>query len=91
VRRTGGLADTVFDVDHDEQRALAAGYETNGFSFDGTDPPALDYGLNRAISMFYSDRAEWDALCGRCMSADWSWYGPALDYVTLYWKVQQGK
>ena len=25
VRRTGGLADTVFDIDHDEERAAAAG------------------------------------------------------------------
>jgi hypothetical protein len=25
VRKTGGLADTVFDVDHDEDRAAAAG------------------------------------------------------------------
>ncbi len=25
VRKTGGLADTVFDVDHDEERAAAAG------------------------------------------------------------------
>lgn len=25
VRRTGGLADTVYDVDHDEERAAAAG------------------------------------------------------------------
>jgi starch synthase len=25
VRRTGGLADTVWDVDHDQERAAAAG------------------------------------------------------------------
>lgn len=25
VRKTGGLADTVFDIDHDEERAEAAG------------------------------------------------------------------
>jgi starch synthase len=25
VRRTGGLADTVWDVDHDDERAAAAG------------------------------------------------------------------
>jgi len=81
----------VFDVDHDAARALAAGYETNGFCFDGADPPALDYGLNRAIGMFYNDRRSWDALCGRCMGADWSWFGPALDYVTLYWRAAQGR
>ena len=50
VRRTGGLKDTVFDVDHDYDRALAAGYETNGYSFDGADPAGLDYALNRALT-----------------------------------------
>ena len=47
VRKTGGLNDTVFDVDDDKERAAAAGMGTNGYSFEGTDPSALDYGLNR--------------------------------------------
>lgn len=47
VRKTGGLNDTVFDVDDDKERAAAAGMGTNGYSFEGTDPGALDYGLNR--------------------------------------------
>lgn len=47
VRRTGGLADTVFDVDDDEVRSEAAGIATNGFIFEGTDAGALDYALNR--------------------------------------------
>lgn len=47
VRKTGGLNDTVFDVDDDQERAAAAGMGTNGYSFEGTDPGALDYGLNR--------------------------------------------
>ena len=48
VRKTGGLNDTVFDVDDDQERAAAAGMGTNGYSFEGTDPGALDYGLNRS-------------------------------------------
>ncbi len=47
VRRTGGLNDTVFDVDHDAERAAAAGFPTNGFSFDGIDAAGIDYALNR--------------------------------------------
>ena len=42
-----GLNDTVFDVDHDKDRALYNGLEPNGFSFDGTDAPGVDYALNR--------------------------------------------
>lgn len=51
VRKTGGLKDTVFDVDHDAERAAAVGYEPNGFNFDGTDQGALDYALNRCASL----------------------------------------
>ena len=47
VRKTGGLNDTVFDVDDDKERAAASGMETNGYSFEGTDTGAMDYGLNR--------------------------------------------
>lgn len=47
VRRTGGLADTVYDVDDDRDKAASAGHIPNGFSFEGTDSNALDYALNR--------------------------------------------
>lgn len=49
VRRTGGLNDTVFDVDTDAERAEALGYEVNGFSFDGSDAAGMDYALNRYV------------------------------------------
>lgn len=48
VRKTGGLNDTVFDVDDDVERALNAGMEPNGFSFVGADAAGLDYALNRS-------------------------------------------
>lgn len=61
VRRTGGLNDSVFDVEHDEERADEAGREPNGFNFEGTDTNALDYALNRYA---------W--LVGRCMNTNLS-------------------
>lgn len=42
-----GLYDTVFDVDHDKERAQAQGLEPNGFNFDGADSAGIDYALNR--------------------------------------------
>lgn len=42
-----GLYDTVFDVDHDKERAQACGLEPNGFNFDGADAAGVDYALNR--------------------------------------------
>lgn len=44
-----GLYDTVFDVDHDKDRARSHGLEPNGFSFDGADSNSVDYGLNRQV------------------------------------------
>ena len=39
----------MFDVDHDRERAQAAGLETNGFNFEGADPSGVDYALNRSV------------------------------------------
>ncbi|GIL64573.1 hypothetical protein Vafri_18474 [Volvox africanus] len=87
VRKTGGLVDTVFDVDHDEDRARVQGMETNGFSFEGTDFAGMDYALNRALSCWYSDKSLWHSLRRRAMMQDWSWNSPALDYLELYYKA----
>lgn len=87
VRKTGGLNDTVFDVDDDQERAAAAGMGTNGYSFEGTDPGALDYGLNRALSSWYNEQQLWRQLVNRVMDQDWSWANPALDYIELYYKA----
>ena len=53
VRRTGGLADTVKDVD-----AADAGDMPNGFTFDGVDEASEDSALDRALQ-YYRDRPEW--------------------------------
>ncbi|KAK4858934.1 hypothetical protein QYF36_023982 [Acer negundo] len=84
VRETGGLYDTVFDVDHGKERAEAKGLEPNGFSFDGADSAGVDYALNRAISAWYDTRDWFDSLRKRVMEQDWSWNRPALDYMELY-------
>jgi starch synthase len=95
VRATGGLRDTVFDVDHDKARAAwemegstnwqaDAVDATNGFSFEGTDPGALDYALNRALDAWYNDRPWFRSLQRRIMSQDWSWNKPGFDYLQLY-------
>ena len=98
VRQTGGLRDTVFDVDHDKERAAweihgsddytMKGMDgTNGFSFEGTDENSLDYALNRAIDCWYNDRAFFHKLQERVMGQDWSWNKPALDYIELYYSA----
>ncbi|XP_074270130.1 starch synthase 3, chloroplastic/amyloplastic-like isoform X3 [Silene latifolia] len=84
VRKTGGLYDTVFDVDHDIERAKAQGLEPNGFNFEGADQAGVDYAINRAITCWY-DAKEWlNSLRKRVMEQDWSWNRPALEYMELY-------
>lgn len=84
VRKTGGLYDTVFDVDHDVERANAQGLEPNGFNFEGADPAGVDYALDRAISSWYDAKEWFDTLRKRVMEQDWSWNRPALEYMELY-------
>lgn len=54
VRATGGLADTVFDVDSDAP--LPEGQHPNGFTFAGADEASEDSALDRALrcEMFVS-------------------------------------
>jgi len=87
VRRTGGLNDSVFDVDHDEDRARENGLQPNGFNFEGADTAGMDYALNRALSLWFGDRDRWNKLTKTVMEQDWSWNLPALDYIELYYKA----
>jgi len=87
VRRTGGLRDTVFDVDDDGRRAAEAGVSPNGYSFEGTDEASLEYALDRAIQKFYDDRAGFTELARTAMQCDWSWTNPAIDYVDMYYNT----
>ncbi|PIA57853.1 hypothetical protein AQUCO_00500047v1 [Aquilegia coerulea] len=89
VRKTGGLYDTVFDVDHDKDRAQAQGLEPNGFNFDGADTAGVDYALNRAITAWYDGRDWFNSLCKQVMEQDWSWNRPALDYMELYYAARK--
>ncbi|KAK3242018.1 starch synthase, partial [Cymbomonas tetramitiformis] len=85
VRRTGGLADSVFDHDDDQEKAQAAGMETNGFSFDGQDEAGIAYALVRGLEKCKGDGAWWGRMAARNMQQDWSWNRPALEYIELYW------
>jgi starch synthase len=83
VRRTGGLADTVVDVD---ARSLADGTAT-GFAFDAASPEALLAAIRRTIAL-YGNRAMWRQVIGRAMSRDFSWVAAARQYLMLYQSLQ---
>mmetsp|Transcript_29315 Transcript_29315/g.93806 ORF Transcript_29315/g.93806 Transcript_29315/m.93806 type:complete len:475 (+) Transcript_29315:33-1457(+) len=82
VRRTGGLADTVHDVD-----SPGDGKKPNGFTFDGVDEGSLDGALLRALK-YYKDpnRQFWEDLSTYGMSVDNSWNRSAESYLKLYYE-----
>jgi starch synthase len=76
VRRTGGLADTVEDVDINLERG-------NGFVFQSYDSASLIKAVKRAEEAFY-DRAAWQKLMKRNMALDLSWEISARKYEDVY-------
>jgi len=83
VRATGGLADTVIDVDSDSQ-------EGNGFSFEEFTSSELRRALERALALYNNKPEFWQQLVKKVLSLDFSWRKPAEKYVKLY-ELAQGK
>ena len=79
VRKTGGLADTVADYDHQSG-------EGTGFVFDEYSSRALVAALKRALAI-KSDQDRWNSLMLQCMSEDFSWENSAREYDRLYHDV----
>lgn len=80
VRETGGLADTVFDVDH-SGRGLA---NANGYTFRDPNPAGVDSALGRAIRCWFDDPVKFNKLAINGMRYDYSWKNPCRDYENIY-------
>jgi starch synthase len=81
VHATGGLADTVTDLDSDP----ATG---NGFSFGDYSADALALAVKRAAAAFRErGRPRWRAAMERGMRADFSWRRSTAEYLALYEKL----
>jgi starch synthase len=76
VRATGGLADTVQNVDPNTGQG-------NGFVFTRYDRWTLFATIVRAVET-YRHRGVWQQLQKRGMQADFSWEQSAGEYVDLY-------
>jgi starch synthase len=81
VRGVGGLIDTVFDKDHDQNHEEE---ERNGFVFYQTDHHALESALERAIGLWHHSPKEFEKLQKQGMSYDYSWKNPGQKYIDLY-------
>ncbi|KAG5596243.1 hypothetical protein H5410_037475, partial [Solanum commersonii] len=79
VRKTGGLADTVFDMDDQSHTEIA-----NGFVFEGIDEGSLNCALGRAFSYYQETPNEWKAVVQKAMRIDNSWNNTAGKYIDIY-------
>ncbi|MCE5318670.1 MAG: glycogen synthase GlgA [Parachlamydia sp.] len=83
VRKTGGLADTIFDVDNSGRPFE----KTNGYTFDFPDAPGLESALKRAFDCWFHDPEKWRKLMINGMNIDFSWNHPSNLYLEVYHKL----
>ncbi|XP_009108356.1 probable starch synthase 4, chloroplastic/amyloplastic isoform X1 [Brassica rapa] len=80
ARKTGGLNDSVFDIDDD---TIPTQFQ-NGFTFQTADEQGLNYALERAFNHYKKDEEKWMRLMEKVMSIDFSWASSATQYEELY-------
>jgi starch synthase len=83
VRATGGLDDTIEEWD-------AVKGTGTGFKFEGFDPKDLLVEIDRALEAFH-DKKGWTHLMRNGMARDYSWSGPAREYVRVYEEAVQSR
>ena len=77
VRETGGLKDTVEPYNQFANTG-------NGFTFDRYESGLLLDAINRAKTLYFTEREHWDEMVVRDMKKDVSWDQSALQYRALY-------
>lgn len=80
--RVGGHVDNLVAYDP----ATGAG---DSFLFDEQSPEAFLQAMTRAVTLYKTDRAKWQALMRTGMARDFSWRLPARSYEALYQDAAQ--
>lgn len=80
VNRTGGLADTVIDLNP----ASMLDETATGFVFNEPDAASLLEAVNRAIEFYQRPGMWWEKLATRGMMQDFSWDSSAAHYLDIY-------
>ncbi|MBD2163153.1 glycogen synthase GlgA [Calothrix membranacea FACHB-236] len=81
VRGVGGLVNTVFDRNYDENLPPE---KRNGFVFYQSDNQALESAMNRAIDLWNYSPEEFRQLAIQGMEYDYSWNIPGGEYIEIY-------
>jgi starch synthase len=81
VRHTGGLVDTVTEVDLHTRKGT-------GFTFMEYHPDALWKAIVKALGCF-ADKKLWHQLMQQAMAQDFSWSRSAMEYLKLYERLRE--
>lgn len=85
VRKTGGLADTIEDVDFSKEPPE----KRNGYVFKEPNEEALNAVLKRAIDTWYQNPDKWRKLMIQGMEMDFSWTRSSEKYLTIYKSLKE--
>jgi starch synthase len=75
VRETGGLKDTVLPHLHEAGR---------GFTFADINAHDMAHVIYEAVKLYNENQNEWKRLQWNAMTTDFSWNGPAGQYLDIY-------
>ena len=78
--KTGGLSDTVFDLDNQK----IPYNQRNGFTFDHPDNASVERALKRTITCYETDKKRWRQLMQNSLNMDFSWKKSAITYNQIY-------
>ena len=78
VRRTGGLANTVFDNPPEKK---------NGYTFDTFDFIGINEAIDRALKCWKNNPSEHQKIITRGIHMDFGWEKSAVEYLKVYEKL----
>ena len=82
VRKTGGLADTVWHYNLHEKSGT-------GFTFDNYNSWEMMNTIKYAVDVYNNYQGDWIELVRKNMDMDFSWTSSAKKYIALYKKISQ--
>jgi len=80
VRKTGGLADTVFHFDREKGTG-------NGFAFEDFVASGLMWAIRQAIELY--DTPHWEVLVKNAINGKFSWHHAAGEYINMYKEISE--
>lgn len=84
VHATGGLDDTVDEWDPKTGKG-------SGFKFRDQNPDAFYAAIERAMDIFSNDKKSWTKIMRNGMAKNYTWEGPAKEYVDVYRQVARSR